>query len=74
MLNDMMFNDQFQVVSTCKEFFQEKAGYHREKGQIHKEGDDIMDAMRYGAMMIRKYGVPFGGRRRSRLFKVKKSF
>ena len=74
MLDDMMFNDQFKVVSTCKEFFQEKSGYHREKGQIHKEGDDIMDAVRYGSMMIRKHGVPYGGRRRSRLFKVKKSF
>jgi hypothetical protein len=71
-IHDMMKNGRFRVFNTCKQLFQEKSGYHREKGKIHKEGDDIMDAMRYGAMMIRTHGVPLGGHRK--IGKRKKRF
>jgi hypothetical protein len=34
--------------------------------------DDVMDAARYGAMMIRRYGVPAGGKRHARPRKKKR--
>jgi hypothetical protein len=60
-ISNRMRNDGFKVVDTCTDFFREKALYHRSKGQIVKENDDIMDAVRYGAQMIQKYGVRMGG-------------
>jgi hypothetical protein len=64
-IDDRMRSDRFKVFDNCEGFFREKRLYHREKGQIAKKNDDIMDAVRYGAMMIQRYGVPLGGRRRT---------
>ena len=75
-LNDRMRTDRFKVVDTCEDFFREKRLYHRENGQIVKMNDDILDAVRYGAMMIRKHGVVMGTQRkhhRTRAPKVKRS-
>ena len=73
-IDDRMRTDRFKVFDTCTDFFREKGLYHREKGQIDKKNDDVMDAIRYGCMMIQRYGVPAGGRHRGRKVKVKKSF
>jgi hypothetical protein len=62
-IDDRMRTDRFMVVESCEQFFREKGTYHREKGMIVKKNDDIMDATRYGAMMIQRYGVPMGGQR-----------
>jgi len=63
-LDDRMRSDRLKVFDTCEDFFREKALYHRKDGQIDKTNDDVMDAVRYGAAMIRKHGVPLGGNRR----------
>jgi hypothetical protein len=73
-LNDRMRTDRFKVVDTCQEFFREKRLYHRENGQIVKQNDDILDAVRYGSMMIRKHGVLMNQtRKHGRRPKVKRS-
>jgi hypothetical protein len=66
-LNDRMRTDRLKVVEGCVDFFREKNLYHRDDGKIVKLNDDVMDAVRYGAMMIRKYGVPFGGHRKGKV-------
>jgi hypothetical protein len=58
-----MRSDRFAVFNDCSGFFRELRLYHRVDGQIVKMNDDIMDAVRYGAMMIPTYGVTMGGRR-----------
>jgi hypothetical protein len=63
-INDRMRTDRFKVVNDCDGFFRELRMYHRVDGKIKKSNDDIMDAVRYGAMMITRYGVLMGGRRR----------
>jgi hypothetical protein len=59
-----MRTDRFKVVNDCSGFFRELRLYHRDNGKIVKLNDDIMDAVRYGAIMITRYGVLMGGRRR----------
>lgn len=63
-LDDRMRSDRFKVFDRgCEAFFREKHLYHRDDGKIAKVNDDVMDAVRYGAMMVKKYGVPLGGPR-----------
>ena len=50
--------DRFKVFSTCPLFFEEMRQYHRVEGKIIKTMDDIMDAVRYGIMMLRFADVP----------------
>ena len=71
-INDRMRTDRFKVMSDCHHFFREMRGYHREDGQVVKKNDDVMDAVRYGAMMIPRYGVALG-RIRGHKPKVKSS-
>jgi hypothetical protein len=59
-----MRSDRFKVVNDCSGFFREMRLYHRDNGKIVKLNDDIMDAVRYGCMMITRFGVLMGGRRR----------
>jgi phage terminase large subunit-like protein len=54
---DRMVSGRFKVFSTCKEFFDEKRRYHRKKGKIVKEHDDVMDAVRYSACTVTRFGV-----------------
>jgi hypothetical protein len=63
-IDDRMRTDRFKVFNTCQDFFREKRLYHRMKGQIVAKNDDILSAVRYGSMMIQRYGVPMGGHRR----------
>lgn len=56
-LDERMKTDRFKVFSTCTPFFEEYRRYHRdEAGKIVKVDDDVMDACRYGAVMIPRYG------------------
>jgi phage terminase large subunit-like protein len=55
---ERMRDGRFKVFHTCTEFFREFRLYHRNDGKLVKENDDVMDALRYGAMMIGRYGVP----------------
>jgi phage terminase large subunit-like protein len=57
-LDDRMRADRFKVFSSCREFFEEYRRYHRdENGKIVKKDDDVLDAVRYGAVMIPRYGI-----------------
>lgn len=55
---ERMRNGKFKVFSTCTEFWREFRLYHRVDGKLVKENDDVMDAVRYGSVMIGKYGTP----------------
>jgi hypothetical protein len=57
-LFELMRSDRFKVFADCADFLREFRGYHRDdNGKIVKELDDIMDAVRYGALMVKRYGV-----------------
>lgn len=72
---ERMRTDRFKVLPECVDFFKEMRLYHRDKGKIVALNDDVISAVRYGSMMITRYGVPLGGHRRSgRKPRVKKSF
>lgn len=55
----------FKVLDTCHEFCDEFEQYHvNATGKVHKEEDDVMDAVRAAWMMRRKARcVPLGGKR-----------
>jgi phage terminase large subunit-like protein len=57
-LTERMRDGRFKVFHTCTEFFREFRLYHRKEGKLVKENDDVLDAVRYGATMIGRYGVP----------------
>lgn len=59
MLDNRMREGKLKVFNSCTEFFREKRLYHRKEGKLVKENDDVMSALRYGAVMIGRYGVPF---------------
>jgi hypothetical protein len=63
-LQDRMKTEKFKVLRGCDNFLREKRAYHKKDGKIVKTNDDVMDALRYGAMMLPKYGVPAGGNER----------
>lgn len=45
----------FKIFESCAEpFLSEYRTYHRKAGRIVKEQDDVLDAARYGLMMLRK--------------------
>ena len=45
-----------QVFDNLKPWFEEFRRYHRKKGKIHKEFDDLMDATRYAAISVTRFG------------------
>lgn len=45
-----------QVFSNLAPWFEEFRRYHRKKGKIHKEFDDLMDATRYAAISVTRFG------------------
>ncbi len=60
-----METGRFFVFSDCTEWQDERRTYHRDKGKIKKLYDDLMDATRYGVMMLRHAKVkPRAGRNR----------
>lgn len=59
-LQERMMDGRFRVFSNCQQFVKERRLYHRdEKGRLVKQNDDLLDAVRYGVMMLR-YAVPLG--------------
>jgi len=45
-----------QVFKNLTPWFEEFRRYHRKKGRIHKEFDDLMDATRYAAISVTRFG------------------
>jgi hypothetical protein len=45
-----------RVFSNLVPWFEEFRRYHRKKGKIHKEFDDLMDATRYSAISVTRFG------------------
>jgi hypothetical protein len=48
-----METGRFKVFKHLNDWFEEFRLYHRKDGRVHKEGDDLMSATRYGMMMLR---------------------
>ena len=48
-----MMTGRFKVCDHCSEWFEEFRQYHRKDGRIVKAHDDLLDATRYGVMMLR---------------------
>jgi hypothetical protein len=48
-----MESGRFKVFKHLTDWFDEYRLYHRKDGRVHKEGDDLMSATRYGVMMLR---------------------
>jgi len=65
---DRMRTDRFKVFDNLKPWFEEFRSYHRKDGRIVKKHDHLMDATRYGVMMLRRARAgPSRGRRRVRI-------
>lgn len=45
-----------QVFNNLTPWFKEFLSYHRKNGKIHKKNDDLMDATRYAAISVTRYG------------------
>lgn len=45
-----------KVFSNLTPWFEEFRRYHRKKGKIHKDFDDLMDATRYAAISVTRFG------------------
>lgn len=54
---ERMETGRFKVFKSCKLYFEEHRRYHRKKGKIVKEFDDLMDAVRYSACSVTRFGV-----------------
>jgi len=65
-IGQRMREGRFKVFATCTEFWREFRLYHRKEGKLVKENDDVMDATRYAAMMVGRYGVPMDRMHRTR--------
>ncbi len=54
-----MQEDRFKVIpgNGNEMFYEELRGYHRKNGQVVRQRDDILDAVRYGFQMLRAYGI-----------------
>lgn len=61
-LSQDIIEGRFRVFAGQAEHFIEEARtYHRdERGKIVKVRDDVIDAVRYGAQMVRQHGAPIG--------------
>jgi hypothetical protein len=55
-----METGRFKVFADCKPLFDELRKYHRRQGKIVKIHDDVLDAMRYSALSVGRFGVPKG--------------
>ena len=59
-LLERMRTGRFKVFADMKEFFDEFRRYHRKNGKIVKEHDDLLDAVRYAALSVQRFGVSKG--------------
>jgi len=57
-IDDRMATGRFKVFSHLTPWFDEFRTYHRKEGKIVKEFDDLMDATRYGVMMVSNARTP----------------
>jgi phage terminase large subunit-like protein len=75
-LYDRMLTDRFKVLDVPENqlFFREMRQYHREDGKIVPVDDDVISAVRYGAIMLPRYGVTRRRQGGARKVRVKKSF
>ena len=48
-----MRTGRWKVDGNCQQWFEEFRSYHRKDGQVVKNRDDLLDASRYGLMMLR---------------------
>jgi hypothetical protein len=55
---EYMETDRFKVFNDQTEWLEERRMYHRDEGKIVKLRDDLMDATRYGCMMLRFAATP----------------
>lgn len=53
---ERMRTGRFKVFSDLKDWFDEFRRYHRKNGKIVKEFDDVMDATRYSAISVARFG------------------
>ncbi len=53
LINARMMTMRIKVFDHCSEWFEEFRQYHRKDGRIVKAHDDLLDATRYGVMMLR---------------------
>ena len=54
---ERMRTGRFKVFADQKDFFDEFRRYHRKQGKIVKEHDDLIDAVRYAALSVQRFGV-----------------
>lgn len=59
-LLERMRTGRFKVFADIKDFFDEFRRYHRKNGKIVKEHDDLLDAVRYSALSVQRFGVSKG--------------
>ena len=57
---ERMRTGRFKVFADIKDFFDEFRRYHRKQGKIVKEHDDLIDAVRYCALSVQRFGVSKG--------------
>jgi phage terminase large subunit-like protein len=60
-MNNRLAERRLLVCRSCVELLDEMDTYHREKGRVVKEFDDVISAVRY-LIMMRRYGRLMGGR------------
>jgi phage terminase large subunit-like protein len=54
---ERMRTGRLKVFADQKDFFDEFRRYHRKQGKIVKEHDDLLDAVRYAALSVQRFGV-----------------
>ena len=54
---ERMRTGRFKVFADQKDFFDEFRRYHRKQGKIVKDHDDLLDAVRYAALSVQRFGV-----------------
>lgn len=57
---ERMRTGRFKVFADQKRWFEEFRKYHRKAGKIVKVHDDVLDATRYSAMSVQRFGVAKG--------------
>ncbi len=62
LINARMMTMRIKVFDHCSEWFEEFRQYHRKDGRIVKTHDDLLDATRYGVMMLRMSKIVRAGR------------
>jgi len=57
---ERMRTGRFKVFADIKDVFNEFRRYHRKQGKVVKEFDDLLDAVRYAALSVQRFGVSKG--------------